>query len=75
LAVFDDNVFQLVMDLEVLGEMMPQLPADSARRWEILRTADRALDALDLQDVAGTAAAARDILAPALAVPAQESAH
>ncbi|MFJ4438939.1 alpha-mannosidase [Streptomyces sp. NPDC088923] len=75
LAVFDDNVFQLVMDLEVLGEMMPQLPADSARRWELLRTADRALDALDLQDIAGTAAAARALLAPALAVPAQASAH
>ncbi|MFJ4699350.1 alpha-mannosidase [Streptomyces sp. TverLS-915] len=75
LAVFDDNVFQLVIDLEVLGEMMPELPADSARRWEVLRTIDRALDALDLQDVAGTAVAARALLAPALAVPAQASAH
>ncbi|MFD7232253.1 alpha-mannosidase [Streptomyces sp. NPDC059881] len=75
LAVFEETVWQLVMDLEVLGELMPELPADSARRWEILRAVDRALDAVDLQDVKGTAAAARACLEGVLATPAQPSAH
>ncbi|WP_309050820.1 glycoside hydrolase family 38 C-terminal domain-containing protein [Streptomyces sp.] len=75
LAVFDETVWQLVMDLEVLGELMAELPAEGARRWEILRAVDRALDALDLQDVGGTAAAARERLAGVLSSPAEPSAH
>ena len=75
LAVLDTEVWELVQDLEVLGELMPELPVEGARRWEILRAVGAALDALDLQDVAGTAAAARDRLAPALAVPAEPNAH
>ncbi|MFJ2476956.1 alpha-mannosidase [Streptomyces sp. NPDC087659] len=75
LAVFEETVWQLVMDLEVLGELMQELPADSARRWEILRAVDRALDAVDLQDVPGTAGAARACLEQVLATPAQPSAH
>ncbi|MGW2741830.1 alpha-mannosidase [Streptomyces sp. NPDC001450] len=75
LAVFDETVWQLVLDLEVLGELMAELPVDSARRWDILRAVDRALDAVDLQDVGGTAAGARDRLAAVLAAPAVPSAH
>ncbi|UUN30635.1 glycoside hydrolase family 38 C-terminal domain-containing protein [Streptomyces sp. FIT100] len=75
LAVFEETVWQLVMDLEVLGELMQELPVDSGRRWELLRAVDRALDAVDLQDVKGTAAAARARLAEVLATPAQPSAH
>ncbi|MGW0810698.1 alpha-mannosidase [Nonomuraea sp. NPDC002799] len=75
LAVFDENVWQLVMDLEVLGELMRELPVDGARRWELLRALDRALDAVDLQDVGGTAAAARAELTGVLASPAAPSAH
>ncbi|GAA2810243.1 glycoside hydrolase family 38 C-terminal domain-containing protein [Kitasatospora sp. CM 4170] len=75
LAVFDETVWQLVMDLEVLGELMAELPADGARRWEVLRAVERALDAIDLQDVNGTAAAARSQLAGVLAAPAAPSAH
>jgi alpha-mannosidase len=75
LAVFDETVWNLVLDLEVLGELMAQLPVDGARRWEILRAVDRALDALDLQDVNGTAAAARGALTDVLASPAESSAH
>lgn len=70
LAVFDETVWNLVMDLEVLGELMAELPLDGARRWEILRAVGRALDAVDLQDVNGTARAARDELAGVLAAPA-----
>ncbi|MEU2927992.1 glycoside hydrolase family 38 C-terminal domain-containing protein [Streptomyces sp. NPDC007251] len=75
LAVFDETVWQLVIDLEVLGELMAELPADSQRRWEILRAVDRALDAVDLQDVNGTAGRARERLAGVLSAPAVPSAH
>ncbi|MFG3437317.1 alpha-mannosidase [Nonomuraea sp. NPDC047897] len=75
LAIFDETVWQLVIDLEVLGELMAELPADGARRWELLRAVERALDAIDLQDVNGTAAAARAELAGVLAAPAVPSAH
>ncbi|MEV7284845.1 glycoside hydrolase family 38 C-terminal domain-containing protein [Streptomyces sp. NPDC093252] len=75
LAVFDETVWHLVIDLEVLGELMAELPADSARRHEILRAVDRALDAVDLQDVNRTAAAARARLEGVLATPAAPSAH
>ncbi|KAB8193270.1 alpha-mannosidase [Nonomuraea phyllanthi] len=75
LAVFDETVWQLVMDLEVLGELMAELPADGARRWELLRAVERALDALDLQDVGGTAAAARAELTGVMSSPAAPSAH
>ncbi|MFE9252758.1 alpha-mannosidase [Streptomyces sp. NPDC007088] len=75
LAVFDQTVWDLVMDLEVLGELMKELPVDSARRWEVLRAVERALDAVDLQHVNATAAAARAELAGVLATPAQPSAH
>ncbi|MFF4760232.1 alpha-mannosidase [Streptomyces sp. NPDC001292] len=75
LAVFDDSVWQLVIDLEVLGELMAELPIDSQRRWEILRAVDRALDAVDLQDVNGTAERARARLTEVLAAPAVASAH
>jgi alpha-mannosidase len=75
LAVFDETVWNLVLDMEVLGELAAELPGDGERRWEILRALDRALDALDLQDVNATAAAARGELARVLAAPAVASAH
>ncbi|WP_329585348.1 glycosyl hydrolase-related protein [Kitasatospora sp. NBC_01250] len=75
LAVFDETVWHLVADLEVLGELMAELPVDGPRRWEILRAVERALDAVDLQDVGATAAAARAELAGVLAAPAVPSAH
>ncbi|MFD5325751.1 alpha-mannosidase [Streptomyces sp. NPDC127092] len=75
LAVFDETVWELVNDLEVLGELMAELPVEGARRWDVLRAVERALDAVDLQDVNGTAAAARAELAGVLASPAEPSAH
>ncbi|HSI94208.1 MAG TPA: hypothetical protein VK925_11965, partial [Jiangellaceae bacterium] len=75
LAVFEETVWELVLDLEVLGELMHELPVEDPRRWEILRAISRALDAVDVADVPGTAAAARAELAPALAAPARASAH
>ena len=75
LAVFHAAVWELVQDLDVLGQLMHELPVQSPRRWEILRAIERALDVLDLDDVPATAAAARGRLAPALAAPAHASAH
>ncbi|MGK5629385.1 alpha-mannosidase [Streptomyces sp. URMC 123] len=75
LAVFETEVWELAQDLEVLDALMRQLPESDARRWELLRAAERCLDALDLADVAGSAARARERLAPALSAPARASAH
>ncbi|MEE1786280.1 glycoside hydrolase family 38 C-terminal domain-containing protein [Streptomyces sp. SP17BM10] len=75
LALFDETVWQLVTDLEVLGELMAELPVESARRWEILRAVERALDAIDLQDVNTTAGRARSQLSAVLSAPASPSAH
>ncbi|GAA2545088.1 MULTISPECIES: alpha-mannosidase [Streptomyces] len=75
LAVLDETVWQLVIDLEVLGELMAELPVESPRRWEILRAVESALDAIDLQDVNGTAQHARSRLTGVLAAPAAPSAH
>ncbi|MEG3627968.1 alpha-mannosidase [Streptomyces poriticola] len=75
LAVLDETVWQLVIDLEVLGELMAELPVDAPRRWEILRAVDASLDAIDLQDVNGTAGRARERLTGVLAAPAVPSAH
>ncbi|MFF4189904.1 alpha-mannosidase [Nonomuraea sp. NPDC001831] len=75
LAVFDETVWNLILDLEVAGELMHELPADSGRRAELTRAIDRALDAIDLQDVNATAGAARAELAGVLSAPAVPSAH
>ncbi|MGV2919088.1 alpha-mannosidase [Streptomyces alfalfae] len=75
LAVLDEEVWRLVLDIEVLTELMEQLEADRPRRHEILRALEDMLDALDLHDVSGTAAAARAALAEVLARPAHASAH
>jgi len=74
-AVFAQEVWELVQDVEVLTQLMHELSTEDPRRWNILRTLERAMDALDLQDVPATAAAARAVLAPALAAPATASAH
>ncbi|MFI7354102.1 alpha-mannosidase [Streptomyces avidinii] len=75
LTVFETQVWELVQDLEVLHDLMTQLDTADARRHEILRAVGAALDALDLDDVPGTAAAARTALAGVLAAPANASAH
>ncbi|MGW2410281.1 alpha-mannosidase [Streptomyces sp. NPDC001739] len=75
LAVFDTEVWELVQDLEVLGELMAELPVDGPRRWEVLRAVGRALDAVDLQRVNATAGTARSELREVLAAPAGASAH
>ena len=75
LAVLDEEVWHLILDIEILSELMSELPTDRSRRHEILRALENMLDALDLHDVAGTAADARSELAEALSRPASPSAH
>ncbi|MFD7031586.1 alpha-mannosidase [Streptomyces sp. NPDC059917] len=75
LTVFETEVWDLVQDLEVLYDLMVQLSPGDARRYGILRAIDSALDAVDLADVPGSAAAARARLAGVLAAPAHASAH
>ncbi|WP_306321557.1 MULTISPECIES: glycoside hydrolase family 38 C-terminal domain-containing protein [unclassified Streptomyces] len=75
LAVLDEEVWHLVLDVEVLSELMGELEGDRGRRHDILRALERMLDALDLHDVSGTASAGRAELAEALARPAHASAH
>jgi alpha-mannosidase len=75
LAVLDEAVWHLTLDVEVLGELMRELSVADPRRHAILRALERALDVLDLHDIPGTAAAARARLAGVLSRPAHASAH
>ncbi|MFJ5260126.1 alpha-mannosidase [Streptomyces sp. NPDC088387] len=75
IAVREDAVWHLIHDVEVLDELMHELPLGSSRRHEILHALRRAADAVDPADVAGTAAGARDRLADVLSRPAHASAH
>ncbi|MBQ0864277.1 glycoside hydrolase family 38 C-terminal domain-containing protein [Streptomyces sp. RK75] len=75
LAVFEPQVWELAMDLEVTGSLMRELPLEDARRWELLRALERALDALDPADVPDSAERARERLTAALTAPARASAH
>ena len=75
LAVLDEQAWQLALDMTVLSELMRELAVTDPRRHEILRALERALDALDVDDVSGTAAAARVHLADVLSRPAHPSAH
>jgi alpha-mannosidase len=75
LAVLDEDVWHLCLDLDVLGELMRQLGTGDPWRHEILRAIERALDAVDIADVAPTAAEARRRLEEVLARPANASAH
>jgi alpha-mannosidase len=75
LAVLDEEVWHLVLDIEVLTELMRELPVHDARRHEILRSLDRMLDVLDLSDVGARAGQARAELAVARNRPAHASAH
>ncbi|MEE2815921.1 MAG: glycoside hydrolase family 38 C-terminal domain-containing protein [Actinomycetota bacterium] len=75
LAVFEPEVFDLSLDLEVLIELQAELPETSPRRMRILQARDNALDVLDLQRIVETAGDARAQLTEVLASPADASAH
>ncbi|BDH58276.1 glycoside hydrolase family 38 C-terminal domain-containing protein [Tsukamurella sp. PLM1] len=75
LALRDVTVWELQQDVWTLNGLMHELPFDLPRRHDVLRALERMLDVVDPHDVAGTAAAGRRALAPALAAPAYASAH
>ncbi|MEY4339410.1 MAG: hypothetical protein RLZ14_1260, partial [Actinomycetota bacterium] len=75
LALRNDDVFHLLLDVEVLLSLMGSMPATDKRRHRLLRQLEHAFNALDLYDVAGSAATARERLQPALEVPARHGAH
>ncbi|MDX6351900.1 MAG: alpha-mannosidase [Streptomyces sp.] len=75
IAVREDAVWHLLHDIDVLDQLMRQLPEGGSRRHEILRALQHAIDAVDVHDVPGTAQAARDRLADVLSRPAYASAH
>jgi len=75
LAIFEPEVFELSLDLDVLLELQAELPETSPRRMRILQALDDALDALDLQRIVETASEARARLADVLEAPAEASAH
>ncbi|CAM3717055.1 glycoside hydrolase family 38 C-terminal domain-containing protein [Kibdelosporangium persicum] len=73
--LLDEDVWQLQMDVEVLSQLMVELSTSDPRRHEILRALERALDAIDVADISGTAADARAELTEVLSRPAHASAH
>ncbi|WZH35422.1 MAG: glycoside hydrolase family 38 C-terminal domain-containing protein [Microbacterium enclense] len=71
----DLAVWELLQDFRLLQGLIAELDATSARRATLLEAMDAAIDAVDPEDVAGTAQAGRDVLAPLMAAPAASSAH
>jgi alpha-mannosidase len=75
IGVLDLAVWALVQDVRTLRGLLTVLPEHSTRRATVIRALERMLDALDPDDVAGTADAGRAHIAAALASPAEASAH
>ncbi|TDE97573.1 alpha-mannosidase [Occultella glacieicola] len=75
LALLDVDVWELHQDVTALQGLMLELPADSPRRAEILRALEDMLDAVDPDDLPGTAASGREALADVRSAPASASAH
>jgi alpha-mannosidase len=74
-AMRDVVVWNLERDFWTLTGLMDELSEDLPRKSEILRALEAAVDRMDPDDISGTAAAGREILAPVLARPAYASAH
>jgi alpha-mannosidase len=75
LVLLDPVVQALEVDIELLIGWAEELPVDRPRRLRLLAALDRACDAVDLDDIPATAAAAREILGEELAKGADASAH
>ncbi len=75
LALLDLEVWELDQDLTTLRGLVDVLEPDRTRRARVVQAMLDALDALDPDDVAGTAARARAELAGVLASPASATAH
>jgi alpha-mannosidase len=75
LALVDDAVTAMDRDLAVLRGLVDTLPGHAPRRARILRALEEAVDALDPDDVPGTAEDARRVLAPALEARSAADVH
>jgi alpha-mannosidase len=75
LTTRDQEVQALVVDLDIVTGLIEQLAPTDPQRGRLTAALSRACDAILLNDVRGTAAAARAALAPALSGPAARSAH
>ena len=75
LGLLDREVWELTQDIWTLRGLVDQLDPDRTRHARVLAALGRAVDALDPDDPAGTATAARAELAGVLASPAAASSH
>ncbi|GAB3256831.1 alpha-mannosidase [Arthrobacter pigmenti] len=75
IALLDVPVWELAQDFRTLSGLMHELPVELPRRHEILRALEQAVNAVDPDDVSGTAGVGRNCLAEVLASPAYPSAH
>jgi len=71
----DLEVADLLADTLALRGLVEEMDDGSPRRADILVALERMIDVVDPDDVAGTATAGREVLAPVLAKPASASAH
>ncbi len=71
----DLNVWELAQDVWTLRGLVDELEPDRTRHARVIAALGRAVDALDPDDVAGTAPAARSELAAVLAAPASATSH
>ncbi len=74
LGLRDLTVWELVADIEALRGLAEHLPG-STRRSEIIAALSAMMDAVDWDDLHGSAPTARQVLAPMLERPASASAH
>jgi alpha-mannosidase len=70
----DLMVWELLQDVVTLDGLVDVLPRDGARRAEIVRALERMVDVMDPDDISGTAASGRDVLAAVLSATAAGSA-
>jgi alpha-mannosidase len=75
IAVLDLPVWELVNDIWTLRGLAAELPEESTRRAEIVAALEKAVDAVDPENVSATAQEGKDVLAVVLAKPASASAH
>ncbi|EZP27970.1 alpha-mannosidase [Microbacterium oleivorans] len=75
LGLLDETVWELQQDIWTLRGLVDQLEPNRTRHARVLAALGRAVDAVDPDDVAGTAQAGRDELRAALSAPASASAH
>ena len=71
----DIEVWELAQDIFTLRGLMVSLPQDSSRRHVLTRAIEDMLDAIDPNDVSGSATAARKKLSAVLSAPANSSSH